>query len=71
MVVLDFRPPAMFRDPNSSVGAPGPGGGKCWFAGGGGGGSQDPAAGDGGGPGGPYAGGDGKVLLILVMAIMD
>ena len=56
-----LQAPTVFRDPNSSVGAPGPGGGKYWFAGGGGGGSQDPAGGDGGGPGGPYAGGgDGK-----------
>ena len=56
-----LQAPTVFRDPNSSVGAPGPGGGKYWFAGGGGGGSQDPAGGDGGGPGDPYAGGgDGK-----------
>ena len=44
----------------TDVGAPGPGGGKQWFAGGGGGGgwpgsSTDPN--EGGGPGGPYAGG--------------
>ena len=54
--------PSTFRDPSSSVGAPGPSG-TYWVAGGGGGGVYDPnpsnpnAGGKGGGPGGPYAGG--------------
>ena len=51
-------PPA-FRDPQSSVGAPGPSG-TYWIAGGGGGGIYNagaPNKGLGGGPGGPYAGG--------------
>jgi len=71
---LGVQVPATFRDPTSSVGAPGPTGpvpatnpggdtsGNYWIAGGGGGGSDPaPGAGKGGGPGGPYAGGgDGK-----------
>ena len=61
--------PATYRDPRSTVGAPGPTSaptpngfdtsGKYWVAGGGGG-SQYPTGGSpapGGGPGGPYAGG--------------
>jgi hypothetical protein len=61
--------PATFRDPSSSVGAPGPGtpytngdnSGKFWVAGGGGG-----RGGVGGGPGGPHAGaggGTGSTML--------
>ena len=49
--------PSTFRDPDSSVGAPGPGGGGYWVAGGGGGGGKLSANTGGGGPGGPYAGG--------------
>ena len=64
---LGMQLPATFRDPNSTVGAPGPvsgftngdTSGKFWFAGGGGGSTYptgtSPAPG--GGPGGPYAGG--------------
>ena len=51
--------PTTFRDPKSTVGMPGPGGGKWWVGGGGGGGHGNHAneSGRGGGPGGPYAGG--------------
>ena len=49
--------PSTFRDPDSTVGAPGPGGGGYWIAGGGGGGGKLSANTGGGGPGGPYAGG--------------
>jgi len=57
--------PAVFHDPASGVGAPGPtatnvaGGtpGKFWIGGGGGGGSTSQPPGKGGGSGGPYAGG--------------
>jgi len=57
--------PAVFHDPVSGVGAPGPtatnvsGGtsGKFWVSGGGGGGSTSQTGGKGGGTGGPYAGG--------------
>ena len=48
--------PTTFRDPASTVGAPGPSG-SYWIAGGGGGGGKNSAGGTGGGPGGPYAGG--------------
>ena len=43
--------PATFRDPKSSVGYPGPGGGSYWVAGGGGSGSTDNGT---GGPGGGH-----------------
>ena len=48
--VLDYSSSA-FRDPNSSVGAPGPGSTLNWFAGGGGGGVYNASnpAGEGGG----------------------
>ena len=57
--------PATFQDPDSSVGAPGPGDTKYWVGGGGGGGSDDViatrgwgGAGPGGSPTGvPFAGG--------------
>ena len=55
--------PATFRNPFSTVGAPGPGGGGYWMAGGGGGGGAGSSpAGIGGqgtpaNPGGPFAGG--------------
>ena len=54
--------PTTFRDPRTSVGAPGPGSSGYWVAGGGGGGAGYAGgagtgpSGIGGGPGGPYAG---------------
>jgi len=51
---LGTQLPATFRNPTSSVGAPGPSG-TYWVAGGGAGGG-DASGGSGGGPGGPYAG---------------
>ena len=62
---IGIQLPATFRDPISSVGAPGPSG-NYWVAGGGGGGASTPTQtfGEGGGAGGPYAGagpaGDGE-----------
>ena len=55
--------PATFRNPFSTVGAPGPGGGGYWMAGGGGGGGAGSSSAGVGGqgtpsnPGGPFAGG--------------
>ena len=54
---IGVQMPSTFRDPLSTVGAPGPGGGKYWVAGGGGGQDFGPGVNTGGGPGGPYAGG--------------
>ena len=60
---IGIQLPPAFRNPESTLGAPGPSPGGFWFAGGGGGGIYNPGApnkGLGGGPGGPYAGaGDG------------
>ena len=52
--------PTTFRDPKSTIGAPGPGSTKYWVAGGGAGGNNNASGpSPGGGPGGPYAGGGG------------
>jgi len=56
---IGIQLPASFRNPTSTVGAPGPGGAGYWVAAGGGGGSAyngSAAGGTGGGPGGPFAG---------------
>jgi len=58
---IGIQAPSTFHDPLSTVGAPGPGGGKYWFAGGGGGVDFDPGSNPGGGTGGPYAGGGGSI----------
>jgi len=59
---IGVRLPAIFQNPISTVGAPGPGGTAHWIGGGGGGGTTTPGpsggvGGKGGGAGGPYAGG--------------